>query len=68
MAINRWHGCPQAICRRVRGCMAPRIRCSNAEPHEPDPTGERTRRVTAEVRRALDAELARRAAQEKEKG
>jgi hypothetical protein len=32
MLINEWRGCPEMLCRRSRGCMAPNIVCSNVEP------------------------------------
>ena len=41
MHLNRWHGCPELLCRRHRGCMAPNIRCSNIE--YPPPEEERRR-------------------------
>ena len=63
IAINSWHGCPEGICRRVRGCMAPNNRCTNAPPPEPGPTGERRAKTAAMIQRAL----AERLAQDKEK-
>ena len=35
--LNTWHGCPEPLCKRNRGCMAPRIHCSNAPPVEATP-------------------------------
>ena len=29
MVMNQWRGCREPLCRRMRGCMAPRIACSN---------------------------------------
>ena len=29
MYSNEWTGCPEAICQRMRGCMAPRVHCTN---------------------------------------
>jgi hypothetical protein len=52
MAINTWQGCPQRLCRRLRGCMAPDVTCSNAEPLPPMSPEEETRRL-AEVMRAF---------------
>jgi len=58
MYINTWQGCPEPLCQRHRGCMAPQIRCTNA-PHESDEERERNwPHVQAEVRKALDAALA----------
>jgi hypothetical protein len=30
--VNNWRGCPEMLCRRNRGCMAPNIGCTNAPP------------------------------------
>lgn len=35
MAINTWEGCPEPLCRRERGCMAPNNFCTNALPLPP---------------------------------
>ena len=29
MEINDWIGCPEPLCKRMRGCMAPRVWCTN---------------------------------------
>jgi hypothetical protein len=58
MLINDWHGCPERMCRRQRGCMAPKIECSNHKPGPPPPP-ERVARVMAEFHRALVAAAAR---------
>ena len=31
MFMNEWPGCPEAICQRMRGCMAPGGDCRNAK-------------------------------------
>ena len=36
MFMNEWTGCPEAICQRMRGCMAPDAYCANV----PQPTEE----------------------------
>jgi hypothetical protein len=59
MAINRWRGCREPLCRRNRGCMAPRGRCSNRV-DKPTSAVERAHRLAA-VRRKLQRELMRRA-------
>jgi hypothetical protein len=64
MLINNWRGCPEPLCRRMSGCMAPRIRCTNAPPRKEDP--ERTARTMALVYRALRESPAREAAEEGE--
>jgi len=48
-----WRTCPQRGCRRARACLAPRIRCSNAPPRQPDADGRRLAWVQAMVSRAL---------------
>ena len=52
MYVNDWHGCPQRLCRRQRGCMAPNIACTNAKPRPPASPEESARRI-AEVQRLL---------------
>lgn len=56
MILNEWHGCPQRLCRRNGGCMAPEGLCSNVE-YEPM-TREEWEPVRVEVRRALDEMIA----------
>ena len=31
MSLNEWPGCPEKICQRMRGCMAPGGNCRNAK-------------------------------------
>jgi hypothetical protein len=61
---SAWRDCPESSCRRTRGCMAPRIKCSNAPPGKPDPDGTRLARTLAQVRRALEAGMATAPAEE----
>lgn len=35
MVMNEWRGCREPLCRRMRGCMAPRIGCSNRKERRP---------------------------------
>ncbi len=56
MYVNEWHGCPQRLCRRNEGCMAPENRCSNVQ-YEPL-TPETWEPVRVEVRRLLDEMIA----------
>jgi hypothetical protein len=58
MGINDWHGCPEPVCRRARGCMAPRNRCSNLKPLPPS-SPEETARAVAQFMRRADAVWAR---------
>lgn len=57
MLIDDWHGCPERICRRQRGCMAPKVNCSNRKPGPPPPP-ENVARVMARVLRAVAAAAA----------
>ena len=57
MFINDWHGCPELLCARNRGCMAPGNICANIPP----PTDEMERdwpRVQAEIYKAVKKRLA----------
>ena len=49
-----WRSCKERLCRRARGCKAPRIHCTNAGPSAPV-SPERLARTMALVRRTLDA-------------
>jgi hypothetical protein len=61
MFINDWRGCPEPSCRRMRGCMAPRNRCTNARPVKTDP--EALARTMALVHRTLRQAVDRRDAE-----
>jgi hypothetical protein len=57
MLINDWHGCRESLCRRQRGCMAPRITCTNHKPGPPVSPDEHARFMAdlqREVRAAID--------------
>jgi hypothetical protein len=58
MFINEWHGCPELLCARNRGCMAPNGNCANCPP----PTAEEMERdwpqVRAEIYNAVKAVIA----------
>ena len=51
MIVNNWRGCPEPLCRRHRGCMAPHIHCANTLPAEATP--EATARTLALVYRTM---------------
>ncbi|MGN6570769.1 MAG: hypothetical protein ACTHLO_05080 [Pseudolabrys sp.] len=53
MTINQWPGCPEPACKRARGCMAPRILCSNA--HEKPMSEHAGTRAMARMARMLKA-------------
>lgn len=59
MFVNAWHGCPERLCQRNRGCMAPNIACTNAKPLSPDWQEKEWPRVKVEVYKALKAHLAK---------
>jgi hypothetical protein len=63
--INTWRGCPEPICRRHRGCMAPNIVCANAAPPSEEEVARAWPRLQAEIYKALQA---RRAASDGEDG
>ncbi len=63
MLLNEWHGCPERLCQRNRGCMAPDGVCANAEPLPPDPDHQEWDAARFEIRRALDEIMAERAAE-----
>ena len=46
MFINAWHGCPEPLCRRHHGCMAPNGQCTNLPP----PSAEEMERDWPEAR------------------
>ncbi len=58
MFVNEWHGCPELLCARNRGCMAPDSFCANV----PQPSAEEIARdwpqVQAEIYKAVKARLA----------
>jgi hypothetical protein len=64
MFVNNWHGCPEPLCRRQRGCMAPHIHCTNTLPVETTP--EQTARTMALVHRTVRELADKRAAEEGE--
>ena len=64
MFLNQWHGCPEPLCQRNRGCMAPHSHCANAEPLPPDPDDREWHTTTkVEIWRILGEILKERAAE-----
>ena len=61
MFVNKWHGCPERICQRNRGCMAPDIHCANVPRPTPEECARDWPKVQFEVRTALNKILAERA-------
>ena len=59
MFIDKWHGCPELICRRNRGCMAPNNTCPNLPRSSREEMDREWPRVQAEVHYALKAHLAK---------
>ena len=60
MYLNTWRGCPELLCRRNRGCMAPNMRCSNVEELSPEEEERQWREVQADVHDAIQAAIAER--------
>ena len=58
MMLNEWRGCPEQLCLRNRGCMAPSGVCSNIAEEEYDEA--EWDRVRIEIRKALTEEIERR--------
>ncbi len=56
MFLNQWEGCPEPLCKRNRGCMAPSGDCINIK-SEPM-TDEEWDKARYEIREALDEKLA----------
>jgi hypothetical protein len=63
MFHNAWHGCPEKLCRRQRGCMAPDGFCANVKRPSPEERARDWPKLQLEVRTALDKVLAKRAAE-----
>jgi hypothetical protein len=59
MFLNAWQGCPEPLCLRNRGCMAPSGLCSNVEEEEEWDEAEWAR-AKVEIRKALEEEIERR--------
>jgi hypothetical protein len=62
MFINEWPGCPEAICQRMRGCMAPDIHCTNVPRRSEEESAALWPQTLVTIRRALDKAIARRKA------
>ena len=59
MLINRWHGsCPEGICNRNRGCMAPNGICANAEQRTDEEVNRDWHKVKHKIFKAIKDTLA----------
>jgi hypothetical protein len=58
MFINAWHGCPERLCRRHHGCMAPNGSCANVPPTPPEEMERDWPRAKADIHNALQELLA----------
>lgn len=58
MFLNQWHGCPELICQRNRGCMAPNNICTNVPQRSSEEIDREWRLVQAEIIQAVEAHLA----------
>jgi hypothetical protein len=64
MFVNNWHGCPEPVCRRHRGCMAPcsarnALRSGPGAGRRCRPTSSRRRRRTSPRTAASTCEMGR---------
>ena len=59
MFVNEWHGCPETLCQRNRGCMAPQNRCSNRPPRSREEADRAWREVQSVFVKKLQAHLAK---------
>ncbi|HET9715851.1 MAG TPA: hypothetical protein VFP60_06665 [Pseudolabrys sp.] len=62
MFLNQWHGCPERLCRRLRGCMAPKGTCTNRPPVSEEEEEERDRwrpAMLAKLRAVIEEIIAR---------
>jgi hypothetical protein len=53
MFLNAWPGCPEPICQRMRGCMAPDGTCANVPPISEAELTAKWPAVLVDLRRAL---------------
>jgi hypothetical protein len=58
MFLNAWHGCPERLCRRHHGCMAPNGGCTNVPPASPEEMERDWPQAKAELHDALQELLA----------
>ena len=58
MAVNEWPGCPELLCQRNRGCMAPSNYCANAGPPTAETVETSWPRVRAEIYNAVKEHVA----------
>ena len=58
MYLNNWPGCPERLCARHRGCMAPNIVCANFPQQSREEADREWRKVQGDVYRSLKAHLA----------
>jgi len=58
MVMNEWRGCREPLCRRMRGCMAPRNMCPNHKERRPRTERQMARdmaRLMRQLRAAAEA-------------
>jgi hypothetical protein len=58
MAVNEWPGCPELLCQRNRGCMAPDNVCANMPPVTTEEMERDWPRVRAEIYKAVKEQVA----------
>ncbi len=64
MFINTWHGCPELLCARNRGCMAPNNFCANMPPVSAEEMERDWPQVRAEIYKAVKAHIAEKGLEE----
>jgi hypothetical protein len=64
MFINEWRGCPELLCARNRGCMAPGNICANMPPASAEEMERDWPRARAEVYKAVKEHIAARGGDE----
>lgn len=58
MFVNNWRGCPEMLCQRNRGCMAPNINCTNVVPPTQEEQDRDWPKAKAEIHLALKRHFA----------
>jgi hypothetical protein len=59
MFVNHWHGCPELLCQRNRGCMAPNNSCTNIEKESDEERRRTWPQTQVEVYKALKEHIAK---------
>ncbi len=57
MLLDEWHGCPELVCQRNRGCMAPHNFCANMPPSSEEEINQEWAAVRTDLLRSLKNHL-----------